>query len=241
VAGISLAVALEYEAVFVVAIAALAGVADDRVAVLITAARRRLAVEVKAAMAAAATSHRGLEEWSDRRRLSGGVSVEYTITVDPATVTSAAASLSGATAADVDSEIATAAAATSTDSTTAFASVATTAITSEIVIESDAPAPTPANMTSIPRDASKPTIIYQLRKGIGSFWNATERVHQRIATKTQKAAAGRARDVSAAKGRVDDSQRKKDEAKTRATHGYARNRHGNLLGEDGRRAVRKKL
>jgi hypothetical protein len=226
VAGISLAVALEYEAVFVVAIAALAGVADDRVAVLITAARRRLAVEVKAAMAAAATSHRGLEEWSDRRRLSGGVSVEYTITVDPA---------------DVDSEIATAAAATSTDSTTAFASVATTAITSEIVIESDAPAPTPANMTSIPRDASKPTIIYQLRKGIGSFWNATEHVHQRIATKTQKAAAGRARDVSAAKGRVDDSQRKKDEAKTRATHGYARNRHGNLLGEDGRRAVRKKL
>ena len=95
VAGISLDAALEYKEVFVVALAAIAGVSEEKVTVLITAARRRLAVEIAAAMAVAADSRRGLADdvASGRRRLSGGVNVEYTITVDAASATAASESL----------------------------------------------------------------------------------------------------------------------------------------------------
>ena len=50
VEGISLDVALEYKEVFVVALAAIAGVSEEKVTVLITAARRRLAVEIAACL-----------------------------------------------------------------------------------------------------------------------------------------------------------------------------------------------
>ena len=231
VAGISLDVALEYKDVFVVALAALAGVSADRVEVLITAARRRLAVEIAAAMAVAADSRRGLAEdvASGRRRLSGGVNVEYTITVDAASATAASESLSEATPSEVDGELATAAASYSgngTNSTGAFSSIQTTAITAEVVVEGGPP-PEPPNVTAaVPRSASKPRIIYQRRsRGVGAFWNATARVHRRIAWHTERAAERRKKDISDAKDHIARSDEKTREAKRRAEHGYAHARH----------------
>ena len=167
VEGISLDVALEYKEVFVVAIAAIAGVSEEKVTVLITAARRRLAVEIAAAMAVAADSRRGLEDVaSGRRRLSGGVNVEYTITVDAASATWASESLSEATPTDVDSAIESAAAnftGNGTNSSSAFSSIQTNSITAEVVVEGGPP-PEPPNVTAaVSRSASKPRIIYQRR------------------------------------------------------------------------------
>ena len=231
VEGISLDVALEYKDVFVVAIAALAGVSADKVEVLITAARRRLAVEIAAAMAVAADSRRGLADdvASGRRRLSGGVNVEYTITVDAASATWASESLSEATPSEVDGELATAAASYSgngTNSTGAFSSIQTTAITAEVVVEGGPP-PEPPNVTAaVPRSASKPRIIYQRRsRGVGAFWNATARVHRRIAWHTERAAERRAKDLSDAKDHIARSDEKTREAKKRAEHGFAHARH----------------
>ena len=231
VAGMSLDVALEYKDVFVVAIAALAGVSADKVEVLITAARRRLAVEIAAAMAVAADSRRGLAEdvASGRRRLSGGVNIEYTISVDAASATAASESLSEATPSEVDGELATAAASYSgngTNSTGAFSSIQTTAITAEVVVEGGPP-PEPPNVTAaVPRSASKPRIIYQRRsRGVGAFWNATARVHRRIAWHTERAAERRKKDISDAKDHIARSDEKTREAKRRAEHGYAHARH----------------
>ena len=168
VEGISLDVALEYKEVFVVALAAIAGVSEEKVTVLITAARRRLAVEIAAAMAVAADSRRGLAEdvASGRRRLSGGVNVEYTITVDAASATAASESLSEATPTDVDSAIESAAAnftVNGTNSSSAFSSIQTNSITAEVVVEGGPP-PEPPNVTAaVSRSASKPRIIYQRR------------------------------------------------------------------------------
>ena len=227
VAGISLDVALEYKDVFVVAIAALAGVSADRVEVLITAARRRLAVEIAAAMAV--RSGLGEDFASGRRRLSSGVNVEYTITVDAASATAASESLSEATPSEVDGELATAAASHSgngTNSTGAFSSIQTTAITAEVVVEGGPP-PEPPNVTAaVPRSASKPRIIYQRRsRGVGAFWNATARVHRRIAWHTERAAERRKKDISDAKDHIARSDEKTREAKKRAEHGYAHARH----------------
>ena len=91
-----------------VALAAIAGVSEDKVTVLITAARRRLAVEIAAAMAVAADSRRGLADdvASGRRRLSGGVNIEYTIIGRCGeSATAASEGLSEATPTDVDSAI----------------------------------------------------------------------------------------------------------------------------------------
>ena len=226
VAGISLDVALEFEEVFVVAIAALAGVSEDRVEVLITAARRRLAVEIAAAMAV--RSGLGEDFASGRRRLSSGVNIEYTISVDAASATAASESLSEATPSEVDGELATAAASYSgnaTNSTGAFSSIQTTAITAEVVIEGGPP-PEPSNITHIPRVASKPRIIYQRKsRGVGAFWNATARVHRRIAWHTERAAERRKKDISDAKDHIARSDEKTREAKKRAEHGYAHARH----------------
>ena len=231
VEGISLDVALEYKDVFVVAIAAIAGVSEEKVTVLITAARRRLAVEIAAAMAVAADSRRGLAEdvASGRRRLSGGVNIEYTISVDAASATAASESLSEATPSEVDGELATAAASYSgngTNSTGAFSSIQTTAITAEVVVEGGPP-PEPPNVTAaVPRSASKPRIIYQRRsRGVGAFWNATARVHRRIAWHTERAAERRKKDISDAKDHIARSDEKTREAKRRAEHGYAHARH----------------
>ena len=164
VEGISLDVALEYKEVFVVALAALAGVSADKVEVLITAARRRLAVEIAAAMAV--RSGLGEDFASGRRRLSSGVNVEYTITVDAANATAASESLSEATPTDVDSAIESAAAnftGNGTNSSSAFSSIHTNSITAEVVVEGGPP-PEPPNVTAaVPRSASKPRIIYQRR------------------------------------------------------------------------------
>ena len=227
VAGISLDVALEYKDVFVVALAALAGVSADRVEVLITAARRRLAVEIAAAMAV--RSGLGEDFASGRRRLSGGVNIEYTISVDAASATAASESLSEATLSEVDGELATAAASHSgngTNSTGAFSSIQTTAITAEVVVEGGPP-PEPPNVTAaVPRSASKPRIIYQRRsRGVGAFWNATARVHRRIAWHTERAAERRKKDISDAKDHIARSDEKTREAKKRAEHGYAHARH----------------
>ena len=227
VAGISLDVALEYKDVFVVALAALAGVSADRVEVLITAARRRLAVEIAAAMAV--RSGLGEDFASGRRRLSGGVNIEYTISVDAASATAASESLSEATPSEVDGELATAAASYSgngTNSTGAFSSIQTTAITAEVVVEGGPP-PEPPNVTAaVPRSASKPRIIYQRRsRGVGAFWNATARVHRRIAWHTERAAERRKKDISDAKDHIARSDEKTREAKRRAEHGYAHARH----------------
>ena len=227
VAGISLDVALEYKDVFVVALAALAGVSADRVEVLITAARRRLAVEIAAAMAV--RSGPGEDFASGRRRLSSGVNVEYTITVDAASATAASESLSEATPSEVDGELATAAASHSgngTNSTGAFSSIQTTAITAEVVVEGGPP-PEPPNVTAaVPRSASKPRIIYQRRsRGVGAFWNATARVHRRIAWHTERAAERRKKDISDAKDHIARSDEKTREAKKRAEHGFAHARH----------------
>ena len=230
VEGISLDVALEYKDVFVVAIAAIAGVSEEKVTVLITAARRRLAVEIAAAMAVAADSRRGLEDVaSGRRRLSGGVNVEYTITVDAASATWASESLSEATPTDVDSAIESAAAnftGNGTNSSSAFSSIHTNSITAEVVVEGGPP-PEPPNVTAaVPRSASKPRIIYQRRsRGDGAFWNATARVHRRIAWHTERAAERRKKDISDAKDHVARSDEKTREAKKRAEHGYAHARH----------------
>ena len=227
VAGMSLDVALEYKDVFVVALAALAGVSADRVEVLITAARRRLAVEIAAAMAV--RSGLGEDFASGRRRLSGGVNIEYTISVDAASATAASESLSEATPSEVDGELATAAASYSgngTNSTGAFSSIQTTAITAEVVVEGGPP-PEPPNVTAaVPRSASKPRIIYQRRsRGVGAFWNATARVHRRIAWHTERAAERRKKDISDAKDHIARSDEKTREAKRRAEHGYAHARH----------------
>ena len=236
VEGISLDVALEYKEVFVVALAALAGVSADKVEVLITAARRRLAVEIAAAMAVAADSRRGLADdvASGRRRLSGGVNVEYTITVDAASATAASESLSEATPTDVDSALESAAAnftsnatnASWTNSSSAFSSIHTTAITAEVVVEGGPP-PEPPNVTAaVPRSASKPRIIFQRRsRAVGAFWNATARVHRRIAWHTERAAERRKKDISDAKDHIARSDEKTREAKKRAEHGYAHARH----------------
>ena len=231
VAGISLDAALEYKEVFVVALAAIAGVSEEKVTVLITAARRRLAVEIAAAMAVAADSRRGLADdvASGRRRLSGGVNVEYTITVDAASATWASESLSEATPSEVDGELATAAASYSgngTNSTGAFSSIQTTAITAEVVVEGGPP-PEPPNVTAaVPRSASKPRIIYQRRsRGDGAFWNATARIHRRIALHTERAANSRKKDISDAKDNIARSDEKMREAKKRAEHGFAHARH----------------
>ena len=165
VEGISLDVALEYKDVFVVAIAALAGVSADRVEVLITAARRRLAVEIAAAMAV--RSGLGEDFASGRRRLSSGVNVEYTITVDAASATAANEGLSEATPTDVDSVLESAAAnftSNATNVSSAFSSIQTNSITAEVVVEGGPP-PEPPNVTAaaVPRSASKPRIIYQRR------------------------------------------------------------------------------
>ena len=168
VEGISLDVALEYKEVFVVALAAIAGVSEDKVTVLITAARRRLAVEIAAAMAVAADSRRGLADdvASGRRRLSGGVNIEYTISVDAASATAASEGLSEATPTDVDSAIESAAAnftVNGTNSSSAFSSIQTNSITAEVVVEGGPP-PEPPNVTAaVSRSASKPRIIYQRR------------------------------------------------------------------------------
>ena len=227
VEGISLDVALEYKDVFVVAIAALAGVSADKVEVLITAARRRLAVEIAAAMAV--RSGLGEDFASGRRRLSSGVNVEYTITVDAASATAASESLSEATPSEVDGELATAAASYSgngTNSTGAFSSIQTTAITAEVVVEGGPP-PEPPNVTAaVPRSASKPRIIYQRRsRGDGAFWNATARIHRRIALHTERAANSRKKDISDAKDNIARSDEKMREAKKRAEHGFAHARH----------------
>ena len=227
VAGISLDVALEYKDVFVVALAALAGVSADRVEVLITAARRRLAVEIAAAMAV--RSGLGEDFASGRRRLSGGVNIEYTISVDAASATAASEGLSEATPSEVDGELATAAASYSgngTNSTGAFSSIQTTAITAEVVVEGGPP-PEPPNVTAaVPRSASKPRIIYQRRsRGVGAFWNATARVHRRIAWHTERAAERRKKDISDAKDHIARSDEKTREAKKRAEHGFAHARH----------------
>ena len=231
VAGISLDAALEYKEVFVVALAAIAGVSEEKVTVLITAARRRLAVEIAAAMAVAADSRRGLAEdvASGRRRLSGGVNIEYTISVDAASATAASESLSEATPSEVDGELATAAASYSgngTNSTGAFSSIQTTAITAEVVVEGGPP-PEPPNVTAaVPRSASKPRIIYQRRsRGDGAFWNATARIHRRIALHTERAANSRKKDISDAKDNIARSDEKMREAKKRAEHGFAHARH----------------
>ena len=160
VEGISLDVALEYKEVFVVALAAIAGVSEEKVTVLITAARRRLAVEIAAAMAVAADSRRGLADdvASGRRRLSGGVNIEYTISVDAASATAASEGLSEATPTDVDSAIESAAAnftVNGTNSSSAFSSIQTNSITAEVVVEGGPP-PEPPNVTAaVPRSASR--------------------------------------------------------------------------------------
>ncbi len=227
VEGISLDVALEYKDVFVVAIAALAGVSADKVEVLIKAARRRLAVDIAAAMAVRS----GLADdvASGRRRLSGGVNVEYTITVDAASATAASESLSEATPTDVDSAIESAAAnftSNATNASSAFSSIHTNSITAEVVVEGGPP-PEPPNVTAaVPRSASKPRIIYQRKsRGSGAFWNATARVHRRIAWHTERAAERRAKDISDAKDHIARSDEKTREAKRRAEHGYAHARH----------------
>jgi hypothetical protein len=227
VEGISLDVALEYKEVFVVAIAALAGVSADKVEVLIKAARRRLAVDIAAAMAVRS----GLADdvASGRRRLSGGVNVEYTITVDAASATAASESLSEATPTDVDSAIESAAAnftSNATNASSAFSSIHTNSITAEVVVEGGPP-PEPPNVTAaVPRSASKPRIIYQRKsRGSGAFWNATARVHRRIAWHTERAAERRAKDISDAKDHIARSDEKTREAKRRAEHGYAHARH----------------
>ena len=228
VAGISLDVALEYKDVFVVALAALAGVSADRVEVLITAARRRLAVEIAAAMAV--RSGLGEDFASGRRRLSSGVNVEYTITVDAASATWASESLSEATPTDVDSAIESAAAnfvVNGTNSSSTFSSIQTNSITAEVVVEGGPP-PEPPNVTAaaVPRSASKPRIIYQRKsRGVGAFWNATARVHRRIAWHTERAAERRKKDISDAKDHIARSDEKTREAKKRAEHGYAHARH----------------
>ena len=232
VAGISLDAALEYKEVFVVALAAIAGVSEEKVTVLITAARRRLAVEIAAAMAVAADSRRGLAEdvASGRRRLSGGVNIEYTISVDAASATAASEGLSEATPTDVDSAIESAAAnftVNGTNSSSAFSSIQTNSITAEVVVEGGPP-PEPPNVTAaaVPRSASKPRIIYQRRsRGVGAFWNATARVHRRIAWHTERAAERRKKDISDAKDHIARSDEKTREAKRRAEHGYAHARH----------------
>ena len=232
VEGISLDVALEYKEVFVVALAAIAGVSEEKVTVLITAARRRLAVEIAAAMAVAADSRRGLADdvASGRRRLSGGVNIEYTITVDAASATTASESLSEATPTDVDSAIESAAAnftGNGTNSSSAFSSIHTNSITAEVVVEGGPP-PEPPNVTAstMPRSASKPRIIYQRKsRGSGAFWNATARVHRRIAWHTERAAERRKKDISDAKDHIARSDEKTREAKRRAEHGYAHARH----------------
>ena len=227
VEGISLDVALEYKDVFVVAIAALAGVSADKVEVLIKAARRRLAVDIAAAMAVRS----GLADdvASGRRRLSGGVNIEYTISVDAASATAASEGLSEATPTDVDSAIESAAAnftVNGTNSSSAFSSIQTNSITAEVVVEGGPP-PEPPNVTAaVPRSASKPRIIYQRRsRGVGAFWNATARVHRRIAWHTERAAERRAKDISDAKDHIARSDEKTREAKRRAEHGYAHARH----------------
>ena len=227
VAGISLDVALEYKDVFVVALAALAGVSADRVEVLITAARRRLAVEIAAAMAV--RSGLGEDFASGRRRLSGGVNIEYTISVDAASATAASEGLSEATPTDVDSAIESAAAnfvVNGTNSSSAFSSIQTNSITAEVVIEGGPP-PEPPNVTAaVPRSASKPRIIYQRRsRGDGAFWNATARIHRRIALHTERAANSRKKDISDAKDNIARSDEKMREAKKRAEHGFAHARH----------------
>ena len=228
VAGISLDVALEYKDVFVVALAALAGVSADRVEVLITAARRRLAVEIAAAMAV--RSGLGEDFASGRRRLSGGVNIEYTISVDAASATAASEGLSEATPTDVDSAIESAAAnfiVNGTNSSSAFSSIQTNSITAEVVVEGGPP-PEPPNVTAaaVPRSASKPRIIYQRKsRGSGAFWNATARVHRRIAWHTERAAERRKKDISDAKDHIARSDEKTREAKKRAEHGYAHARH----------------
>ena len=230
VEGISLDVALEYKEVFVVALAAIAGVSEEKVTVLITAARRRLAVEIAAAMAVAADSRRGLAEdvASGRRRLSGGVNIEYTISVDAASATAASEGLSEATPTDVDSAIESAAAnftVNGTNSSSAFSSIQTNSITAEVVVEGGPP-PEPPNVTHVPRVASKPRIIFQRRsRAVGAFWNATARVHRRIAWHTERAAERRAKDISDAKDHIARSDEKTREAKKRAEHGYAHARH----------------
>ena len=132
-------------------------------------ARRRRAVEIAAAMAVAADSRRGLAEdvASGRRRLSGGVNIEYTISVDAASATAASEGLSEATPTDVDSAIESAAAnfvVNGTNSSSAFSSIQTNSITAEVVVEGGPP-PEPPNVTAaaVPRSASKPRIIYQRR------------------------------------------------------------------------------
>ena len=228
VAGISLDAALEYKDVFVVALAALAGVSADKVEVLITAARRRLAVEIAAAMAV--RSGLGEDFASGRRRLSGGVNIEYTISVDAASATAASEGLSEATPTDVDSAIESAAAnfvVNGTNSSSAFSSIQTNSITAEVVVEGGPP-PEPPNVTAaaVPRSASKPRIIYQRRsRGVGAFWNATARVHRRIAWHTERAAERRKKDISDAKDHIARSDEKTREAKRRAEHGYAHARH----------------
>ena len=227
VAGMSLDVALEYKDVFVVALAALAGVSADRVEVLITAARRRLAVEIAAAMAV--RSGLGEDFASGRRRLSGGVNIEYTISVDAASATAASEGLSEATPTDVDSAIESAAAnfvVNGTNSSSAFSSIQTNSITAEVVVEGGPP-PEPPNITAaVPRSASKPRIIYQRKsRGVGAFWNATARVHRRIAWHTERAAERRKKDISDAKDHIARSDEKTREAKKRAEHGYAHARH----------------
>ena len=227
VEGISLDVALEYKDVFVVAIAALAGVSADKVEVLITAARRRLAVEIAAAMAV--RSGLGEDFASGRRRLSSGVNVEYTITVDAASATWASESLSEATPTDVDSAIESAAAnftGNGTNSSSAFSTIQTNSITAEVVVEGGPP-PEPPNVTAaVPRSASKPRIIFQRRsRAVGAFWNATARVHRRIAWHTERAAERRKKDISDAKDHIARSDEKTREAKKRAEHGYAHARH----------------
>ena len=227
VEGISLDVALEYKDVFVVAIAALAGVSADRVEVLITAARRRLAVEIAAAMAV--RSGLGEDFASGRRRLSSGVNVEYTITVDAASATAASEGLSEATPTDVDSVLESAAAnftSNATNASSAFSSIQTNSITAEVVVEGGPP-PEPPNVTAaVPRSASKPRIIYQRRsRGDGAFWNATARIHRRIALHTERAANSRKKDISDAKDNIARSDEKMREAKKRAEHGFAHARH----------------
>ncbi len=227
VEGISLDVALEYKDVFVVALAALAGVSADKVEVLITAARRRLAVEIAAAMAV--RSGLGEDFASGRRRLSGGVNIEYTISVDAASATAASEGLSEATPTDVDSAIESAAAnftSNATNASSAFSSIQTNSITAEVVIEGGPP-PEPPNVTAaVPRSASKPRIIYQRRsRGDGAFWNATARIHRRIALHTERAANSRKKDISDAKDNIARSDEKMREAKKRAEHGFAHARH----------------
>ena len=68
-------------------------------------------------------------------------------------------------------------------------------------------------------------VVSRRRRGVGAFWNATARVHRRIAWHTEQAAERRKKDISDAKDHVARSDEKTREAKKRAEHGYAHARH----------------